>query len=782
MAIQNHLLKLFILCLGSIILVPCSSQLQTSQAWSLLRIQHLLNYPSVLSSSNNFTDICDAEPNPYFTVVCYEESITQLHIVGNESTPPLPKNFSIHSFFTTLTRLPNLKVLSLRSLGLWGHIPAKISRLSSLEIVNISSNYLYGVIPHEVSYLKNLQTLILDHNMFGGQIPDWIGSLPLLTVLSVKNNSFNGTLPDSISKLESLRVLVLSSNIFHGKVPDLSSLTNLQMLDLEENYFGPEFPNVGKKLVYLMLRKNKFTDNLPAEITSWYQLQWLDVSSNRFVGPFQPSLLSLPYITYLNISGNRFTGMLFQNMSCSDALESADLSENLLTGSMPACLISNSNKIVVYSENCLATKTQSQHPSSFCQNQALAVGIVPHKQKKVSVVKAIRLVCVVGGVIIGSLLVAILILVAIRRVNASRAKKRPPRSLIEHASYNIPSKLLADARYISQTMKLGAFGVSSYRLFSLEELEAATNNFETSAFMGEGSHGQMYRGSLHDGSMVAIRCLKLKKGQSCQNFNRHIELISKLRHRHLVSALGHCFEYYLDDSTVSRLFLIFEYVSNGTLRNSISEGIGGQKLTWSQRIAAAIGVARGIQFLHAGIIPGLFANNLKITNILLDQNLVAKISSYNLPVLSESVRSEVVAGGSSNGTKDGKTKHLDKIDVYDFGVILLEIISGRPITSQHETSIIKNELQASTAVDGSSKMKSIVDPVVRRACCDESLKTVMEICIRCLSKEPTERPSVDDVLWNLQFAAQVQDAWRKDSSSSESSPFSSYEPRRSLAA
>ncbi|XP_039139340.1 LOW QUALITY PROTEIN: probable inactive leucine-rich repeat receptor-like protein kinase At3g03770 [Dioscorea cayenensis subsp. rotundata] len=783
MAMQSHMLKLFILCL-SIALVPCSSQLQTSQAWSLLGIQHLLNYPSALSSWNNFSDICDAEQNPFFTVVCYEESITQLHIIGNESTPPLPKNFSIHSFFTTLTRLPDLKVLSLRSLGLWGHIPAKISRLSSLEIVNMSSNYFSGVIPSEVSYLKNLQTLILDHNMFSGHLPDWIGSLPLLTVLSVKNNNLSGTLPDSISKLESLRVLVLSSNSFSGKVPDLSLLTNLQMLDLGENHFVSQFPNVGKELVYLKLRKNKFTGSLPSEITSCYLLQWLDVSSNRFVGPFPPSLLSLPYINYLNISGNRFTGMLFQNMSCSDTLESADLSANLLTGSMPSCLVSNSNnKIVIYYENCLTTKSQNQHPSSFCQTQALAVGIVPRMQKKIAVLKAIRLVCVIGGVIVGSLLVGILILAAIKRLNSSRASEQPPRRLIEHASHNFPSKLLTDARYISQTMKLGTLGLPSYRSFSLEELEAATNNFETSAFMGEGSYGQMYKGRLNDGSMVAIRCLKLKKGQNYQNFNRHIELISKLRHRHLVSALGHCFEYYLDDSTVSRLFLIFEYMPNGTLRTGISEGVGGQMLTWSQRISSAIGVARGIQFLHAGIIPGLFGNNLKITNILSRSELLRKISSYNLPVLSESVRTDVKAGsvGSSNGPKDGRTKHMDKKDVYDFGVILLELISGRPMKSQHETNIIKDELQASISTDGESKRKSNVDPVVRRACCDESLKTVMEICVRCLSREPTERPSVEDVLWNLQFAAQVQDAWRKDSSSSEGSPFPSYQPRRSLA-
>lgn len=164
-------------------------------------------------------------------------------------------------------------------------------------------------------------------------------------------------------------------------------------------------------------------------------------------------------------------------------------------------------------------------------------------------------------------------------------------------------------------MKLGGLGLPAYRTFSLEELEEATNNFNTSTFMGEGSHGQvfwhfnnmcfvyiivsflinlkscanllwslmiekgwwfastliqMYRGRLRDGSSVAIRCLKLKRNHSTQYFMPHIEMISKLRHQHLVSALGHCFEYYLDDSSVSRVFLVFEYVPNGTLRSWIS--------------------------------------------------------------------------------------------------------------------------------------------------------------------------------------------------------------------
>lgn len=755
-----------------LVLVQPTSQLQSSQAWTLLRLQRLLNFPLVLTSWESNTDFCNTEPNPSVTVVCYEDSITQLHINGNENSSVLPKNFSIDSFFTTLTRLPSLKVLSLTSLGLWGSIPAKISRLSSLEIVNLSSNLLFGTIPGGISRLKNLQTLILDHNLFGGKLPEWIGSFPLMAVLSLKNNTFNGPLPLSVSSLVSLRVLVLSFNSFSEPLPDISSLVNLQVLDLENNYFGPQFPSLSKKVVKLLMRNNIFTGGIPTELSSYYLLQQVDISSNRFVGPFIPSLLSLPSIKYINISGNRFTGMLSPNTSCNGELKEVDFSYNLLTGSLPTCLSSRfKDRIVLYSGNCLTSKDQTQHPISFCHNQAFAAELFPHNQKKASVHRAIVAISVVGSVGV-ALIAAFLSFSVIKRTNATRAMKRPPRKLIEHASNGYPTKLLADARYISQTMKLGALGIPSYRSYSLDELEAATNNFDTSAFMGEGSLGQMYRGKLRDGSLIAIRCLKLKKHHTSQNFTRHIELISKLRHRHLVSALGHCFEYYLEDSSVSTLFLIFEYVSNGTLRSNIS----GQKLSWTQRIAAAIGVAKGIQFLHAGIMPGLFANDLKITNVLLDHNLVTKISSYNLPVLAE-IKTEI-ASGASFAAKDHikRTMREEKIDIYDFGVILLEIISGRPITSHSDAKLLKHQLQESIAADGSARRGSIVDPVVSKTCCSESLQTVIEICFRCLFEEAAVRPSVEDVLWNLHFATQVQDAWRGDSNSSEDSPLSKQTP------
>ncbi|XWS58561.1 hypothetical protein CRYUN_Cryun08bG0044700 [Craigia yunnanensis] len=740
-----------------LLLINHSEQLQFSQTHNLLSLQLLLNYPDILSSWNSTIDFCNTEPTSQVTVVCYEESITQLHIIGNKGTPLLPKNFSMDSFVTTLVKLPDLKVLTLVSLGLWGPLPGKIARLSSLEILNMTSNLLYGTIPHELSSVTSLQTLILDNNMFSGRLPEWLSSFPVLNVLSLRKNLFNGSLPDSFTSLENLRVLALAHNHFYGEVPDFSSLTNLQELDLEDNAFGPRFPQLGSKLVRLVLGKNRFRSGIPSELSSYYQLQWLDLSFNRFVGPFLSSLLSLPSITYLNIADNELTGMLFENTSCNVELEFADLSSNLLTGHLPSCLSDSKDRVFLYARNCLATGKENQHPLSFCRNEALAVGILPHRKKTKP--SEVALALGITGGLLGGIVLLGLIFIFVRRLNANKTSNKPTTRLIaEKASIEYTSKLLYDARCISQTMKLGALGLPAYRTFSLEELEDATNNFDTTAFMGEGSQGQMYRGRLKDGTFVAIRCLKMKKSHSTKSFMHHVELISKLRYRHLVSALGNCFECYLDDSSVRRIFLIFEYVPNGTLRSWISEGHARRSLTWAQRISAAIGIAKGIQFLHTGIVPGVYSNNLKITDILMDQNLVAKISRYNLPSLAESAGK--VGHGTSALPKDpsnsARVSFEDKDDVYDFGVILLEMILGRPSKSRNEVQILKNQLQAIIATDDATR-RSIADPAVQTSCSDQSLKTMVEICVTCLLKDPAERPSVEDVLWNLQFAAQVQD-------------------------
>ncbi|KAM3288433.1 putative inactive leucine-rich repeat receptor-like protein kinase [Capsicum chacoense] len=769
---ENHLgLKNFLLLLVLLLSICLSEQLQSSQAKTLLRIQNLLNHPNVLSSWNNDTDFCSTEPSSAVTVVCYEGNITQLHIIGEKGYSKLPENFSIDSFVTTLVKLPSLKVVRLVSLGLWGPMPSKVSRLSSLEILDLSSNFFHSDIPREVSSLTSLQTLILDGNKFTGRLPNGLGSLVVLAVLSVMNNSLEGHLPDTLGNLHNLRVLGLSRNNFTGDVPDLSGVENLQVLEVEDNSLGPKFPQVSSKIQRIALRNNKFAAGIPGKVQSYHQLEHMDISSNKFMGPFPPYLLSLPSITYLNVAGNKLTGMLFGDNQCNAGLDFVDLSTNLLSGRLPSCLLTGpKHRVVRFSNNCLSTGDRTQHPFSFCRNEALAVGILPHhKQKLASKVVLSLIIC--GSITGGVVLVCATIIVFRKFLAEIAAPRKTTRSIVENASYTYTSKLFTDAKYVTRAMKLGSLSLPSYRTFSSEELKVATNNFDAASFIGNSSDDELYRGHLKDGSYIAIRCLKTERNYSSQNFIHHIELMSKLRHQHLVSTLGHCFECYLDDSSASSIFLVFEYVPpNGTLRSWISDTHAKRRLTWTQRIAAAIGVARGMQFLHTGIVPGIFSNNIKITDILLDQNFVAKICSYNLPVLDENIKVQNLSSGSKE-LKSTRANSEEKVDVYDFGVILLEIISGRQINSKNEVTVIQNQLQESIMTNAVST-RNVVDPAIRNSCSDESLKTMIEICCRCLLQDAEDRPSVEDVIWNLQFAAQVEDAWRRDSSSSDASPIS----------
>jgi len=443
---NRHHPSVFLVLVTFLLSICYSEQLQSSTSQTLLRIQQLLNFPSALSNWSNDTDFCNTDSNSSLSVVCYEDTITQLHIIGERRDSPLSRNFSINSFVTTLVRLPSLKVLTLVSLGIWGPLPGKIARLSSLEIVNMSSNFLYGSIPQELSSLTNLQTLIFDNNMLAETFPPWLDSLPALTVLSLKNNKFNGTLPSSLGNVENLRALSLSHNHFYGVLPDFSRLTNLQVLELDDNAFGPQFPKLGNKLVTLVLRNNRFRDGIPAELSSYYQLERLDISSNALVGPFQPGLLSLPSITYLNISGNKLSGMLFENLSCNSELNVVDLSSNLLTGSLPKCLVSNSSdRTFLYARNCLDTANQNQQPQPFCHTEALAVGILPETKKHRQVSKVVLSLGIVGGTI-GGVALLLLIFFIVRRGNARIKMKNPPTRLIsENAASGYTSKLLSDA-------------------------------------------------------------------------------------------------------------------------------------------------------------------------------------------------------------------------------------------------------------------------------------------------------------------------------------------------
>lgn len=447
-----------------------------SHSLTLSKIQHLLltDLNLRINATTTRADFCNTSialanpngpnpnPNPSLTLVCYHNNITQLHVTGeylynNVLHPPtLPPNFSAASFVSAVaSALPALKVLCLVSLGLRGPFPGAIiaANLPSLEILNVSSNHFTGNIPIEISCLHNLQTLILDHNCFSGTVPNWLSSLPLLTVASFKNNSLTGSLPNSLSGLSSLRILVLATNHLSGDVPSgFSNLTSLQVLDLEDNNFGPYFPLFHNKLISIVLRRNSFRFGIPDEyLTSFYQLQKLDISANEFNGPFSPSLLSLPSLTYLDISGNKFSGMLFRNASCSDQLAFVNLSSNRLTGELPRCLHGSSKRVVYYDGNCLSSREhnlQQRYPDdSLCYNGALAVRITPQGRKRKSPFRKTVFAAGIAGGVVGGITLFGMVFLVVRRdyISNSGSKTTRTRLILEQNKPASTIKMLTDA-------------------------------------------------------------------------------------------------------------------------------------------------------------------------------------------------------------------------------------------------------------------------------------------------------------------------------------------------
>ncbi|XP_008231150.1 PREDICTED: probable inactive leucine-rich repeat receptor-like protein kinase At3g03770 [Prunus mume] len=743
--------------LSWVLCLPSTHELQTSQSQVLLQLRKHLEYPSSLEIwENYYGDFCNLSSSAHMSISCQDDSVTELKIMGDKlfnvndfngfaiPNHTLSESFSIDSFVTTLSRLPSLRVLSLVSLGIWGPLSDKIHRLSSLEFLDLSSNFIFGSVPPKISTMVKLHTLTLEDNYFNDTVPDWLDSLSNLTILSLKNNRLKGRFPSSICRIKTLTVIALSNNELSGNLPDMDTLISLRVLDLRENHIDSELPMMPQGLVTALLSKNSFSGEIPAQFGHLGQLQHLDLSFNYLSGTPPSALFSLPNISYLNLASNMLSGAFPDQLNCGGKLGFVDISNNKLTGDLPSCLSSTSNeRVVEFNGNCFSIDSQHQHQASYCK-EALASSKQSGGRETVMVV----------GVISGAVLVLVLLAFAVlsfRRRYRSRTFEHNifAKAVPDNSPNGFCSELIANARFISEAAKLETHSASVSRIFSLEQLKEATNNFDLSMFLGEGSMGKLYKGKLENGTYVAIRFLTILKKYSIQNLKVRLDFLSKLHHPHLVGLLGYCIDSGgQDDSSGNRIFLINEYVSSGNYRTYLSENCPEKVLKWSDRLAILIGVAKAVHFLHTGVIPGCFNNRLKTNNILLDEHRIAKLSDYGMSIITEESEKLEAKG---EGTKSWNSTNMEG-DVYNFGFILLESLVGPIVSGKGETFLL-NEMASFGSQDGRRK---IVDPIVLTTCSQESLSIVVSITKKCTCPEVSARPSFEDVLWNLQYAAQVQ--------------------------
>ncbi|XP_027772892.1 receptor-like protein kinase HERK 1 isoform X3 [Solanum pennellii] len=292
----------------------------------------------------------------------------------------------------------------------------------------------------------------------------------------------------------------------------------------------------------------------------------------------------------------------------------------------------------------------------------------------------------------------------------------------------------------------------SYR-FPLEDLEEATNNFDDKFFIGEGAFGKVYRGVLRDGTKVALKRHNRDSGQSIEPFRTEIEILSRRSHPHLVSLIGFCDER-------NEMILIYDYMENGNLKSHLY-GSDLPTMSWEQRLEICIGAARGLHYLHTSAV---IHRDVKSTNILLDENFVAKITDFGISKkgteLDQTHVSTDVKGtfGYLDPEYFIKGRLTEKSDVYSFGVVLFEVLCARSAIVQSLPREMVNLAAWAVESHNNGQLEQIIDPNLAAKIRPESLGKFGETAVKCLAPSSEDRPSMGDVLWKLEYALRLQES------------------------
>ncbi|EEC73369.1 hypothetical protein OsI_07602 [Oryza sativa Indica Group] len=285
--------------------------------------------------------------------------------------------------------------------------------------------------------------------------------------------------------------------------------------------------------------------------------------------------------------------------------------------------------------------------------------------------------------------------------------------------------------------------------YTLKELEAATEMFADENVIGEGGYGIVYHGVLENGTQVAVKNLLNNRGQAEKEFKVEVEAIGRVRHKNLVRLLGYCAE-------GNQRMLVYEYVDNGNLEQWLHGEVGPvSPLSWDSRVKIILGTAKGLMYLHEGLEPKVVHRDVKSSNILLDKHWNAKLSDFGLAKLLGSERSYVttrVMGtfGYVAPEYAGTGMLNETSDVYSFGILIMEIISGRVPVDYNRPPGEVNLVDWLKTMVSTRNSEGVVDPKMPQKPTSRALKKALLVALRCVDPDARKRPKIGHVIHMLE--------------------------------
>ncbi|KAJ8528290.1 hypothetical protein K7X08_021982 [Anisodus acutangulus] len=303
-----------------------------------------------------------------------------------------------------------------------------------------------------------------------------------------------------------------------------------------------------------------------------------------------------------------------------------------------------------------------------------------------------------------------------------------------------------------------SLGFSSQSTFTYEELVQATDGFSDANLLGQGGFGYVHKGVLPNGKEVAVKQLKAGSGQGEREFQAEVEIISRVHHKHLVSLVGYCI-------TGAQRMLVYEFVPNSTLEFHL-HGKGRPPLDWPTRLKIALGSAKGLAYLHEDCQPKIIHRDIKAANILIDFNFESKVADFGLAKLTSDVNTHVstrVMGtfGYLAPEYASSGKLTEKSDVFSFGVMLLELITGRrPVDSSQsyiEDSLVDWARPLLTRALEDEKFDALVDRRLDNDYDHNEMSRMVACCAACVRHSAKRRPRMTQVLRALEGDVSLSD-------------------------